>query len=301
MKKLIFLWQWITFIVYAQSIGSFYYISGHLYLGTHINRIGLVAGAGLTYEHFQVNTQLRTHYQLTSWVKGKSTMELQYSLGGLFTWGNPNTYFTHELNYQNFTAYTHAIGYVHHWYLDKIQTSQRTGSLVLQIDKFSFILENDVLAGQGKDDFRTGGFKLAYQINPYHAIGISSILWTGQSRGATLIDTGTYKARFGYKDLSNTLYGKHSIGVLCVQYSYFYDILGITQVQAGIDAEPIRHFFQNKLIHDMPFFPKKWNKAKNPHYPMLDVEGKPYIYPERQKIRKPRPYFQLGIQPSSFY
>lgn len=302
MKINLFLWAFtlIYCIIYAQ-LGTFYYISGHVWLGTPINRIGIVAGAGLTYEHIQIYTQFRTHYMLTSWVKSKSTPEIQYSLGTLFTWGSPNMYFTHELLYQNFTPYTHAIGYTHHWYIDKIHTSQRTGSISLQIDKVSCILENDVLAGQGKDDFRTGGFKLVYQINPYHAVGITSTLWTGQSRGAPRIDTARYKARFGYKDLSNTLYGKQSKGILAVQYSYFYDLTGITQIQAGIDSEHIRHFFQNKLIHDMPFFPKKWNKAENPHYPMLDTEGLPYINPDKQKIRKTKPYLQIGIQPSSFY
>lgn len=283
------------------QIGTFYYISGHIWLGTPLNRIGIVASAGVTYEHVQIYTQLRTNYMLSSWVKNKSTSEIQYSIGGLMTWGSPNVYFTHELSYQNFTPYTNAVGYTHHWYIDKIQTSQRTGSISLQIDKVSCIFENDVLAGQGKDNFRTGGFKVTYQIDPYHAIGISNILWTGQSCGAPRIDTGTYKSRFGYKDLSNSLYGKQSRGILAVQYSYFYDFLGITQVQTGIDAEQIRHFFQNKLIHDMPFFPRKWNKAENPHYPMLDTEGMPYLNPKKQKIRKPKLYFEIGTHPSSFY
>jgi len=311
MRKIVFLWSTMLLCTigkyYAQQtgilqqIGTFYYISGHVWLGTPINRIGIVAGTGVTYEHIQVYAQLRSHYQLTGWVKGKYTPEMQFSLGGLLTWGSPNMYFTHELLYQNFTPYTHAVGYTHHWYIDKVQTSQRAGSISLQVDKFSVILENDVLAGQGKDDFRTGGFKVAYQINPYHAVALTSILWTGQSRGAIRIDTGGYHARFGYKDLSNTLYGKQSKGILALQYSYFYAPLGITQVQAGIDAEQIRHVFQNKLIHDMPFFPRKWNKAENPHYPMLDTEGMPYINPEKQKIRKPKPYFQVGLNPSSFY
>lgn len=302
MKKILFMCHFLfnVLFIYGQ-IGTFYYITGHLWLGTPINRIGIAAGAGLNYEHIQIQTQIRSHYQFTSWVKGKSTPELQYSLGALLTWGSPNLYFTHELLYQNFTPYTNAIGYTHHWYIDKIQTSQRTGSISLQIDKFSFILENDVLAGQGKDAFRTGGFKITYQLNPYHAIGINNILWTGQSRGAPRIDTSSYKARFGYKDLSNTLYGKLSKGILAIQYSYFYTLTGISQIQAGIDTEPIRHFFQNKLIHDMPFFPKKWNKAENPHYPMLDREGLPYLNPKKQKLRKAKLYLQIGIQPASLY
>ncbi|MCS7028164.1 MAG: polymorphic toxin type 23 domain-containing protein [Bacteroidia bacterium] len=285
--------------VQAQKL--FYYGSAHIFLGTPINRMGVVAGMGMSYGHIQLHTHLRVHYSFTHWVKGKSTPELQHAIGGLFTWGSPNSLLVHELNYQNFTLYRHAVGYLHHWYIDRVKTSQRTGSICLQIDRFCLIMENDVLAGQGKDNFRTGGFKVSYQVNSMHAIGVSTILWTGMTQGALRIDSSGYPARFGYKDLSQSLYGKQSKGILAVQYSYLHPFLRIVQVQAGIDAEPIRHFFQNKLIHDMPFLPKRWNKAKNPHYPMLDTEGLPYLDPSKQRIRKPKPYFEVGIQPSSFY
>ncbi|MCS7077224.1 MAG: polymorphic toxin type 23 domain-containing protein [Bacteroidia bacterium] len=298
---IVFLYHFFCIVSVFGQVNTFYYLSGHVRLGMPINRLGVVAGVGIAYQHIQVQTQVRMHYAFTHWVQTKRTPELQYSLGGLLTWGSPNMLFIHELMYQNFTPYVHAVGYTHHWYVDRVKTSQRTGSISLQIHKCFFLMENDVFAGQGRDDFRTGAFKLIYQVNSLHAVGLSSILWTGMSQGGIRVDSSIYPARFGYKDLSNTLYGRQSRGILSVQYSYFYPFLGILQGEAGIDAEPIRHLFQNKLIHDMPFLPKDWNRAKNPHYPMLDEEGKPYIDPSRQRIRKARPYFQVSVAPSSFY
>ncbi len=285
----------------SAQINYFYSLSGHIWLGTPINRLGIVIHGGLTYQHFQIYSQFRMHYQLTNWVKCKPSTELQFALGGLLAWGLPNTFFSHELLFQNFTSYRNSLGYAHHWYIDKIQTSQRSGSFFFQYNKVSFIFENDAFAGLGRDEFRTGGAKIIYQINSSHSIALNCILWTGRTHDAPRIDTSDYPSRYGYKDLSNSLYGRYSKGILALQYSYYRSSIGITQMQIGIDAEPIRHFFQNKLIHDMPFLPPKWNNAKNPHFPMLDIEGLPHINPHKQKIRIPKPHIQMGIQPSSFY
>lgn len=288
------------FYINAQ-VGTYFRVSGHIFLGTPINRLGFILQAGLIYERFQLFSQFRAHYQFTSWVKNKSTPELQSAIGGLLSWHKADNLPIHELLYQNFTSFSNSIGYVYHVYLDKIKTSQHSGSIVLQTHQLAFIFENDVLAGLGKDEFRTGGFKITYQMDPYHSIGLSTILWTGQTTNAIRIDSSHYLSKYGYKDLSQTLYGNHSVGIIGIDYSTYHASLGVIQTKIGVDAEPIRHIFQNKLIHDMPFIPQKWNKVRNPHYPMLDIEGKPYINPENQKIRKAEPFFQIGVNPSCFY
>ncbi len=51
----------------------------------------------------------------------------------------------------------------------------------------------------------------------------------------------------------------------------------------------------------MPMFPKKWNKADNPHYPMLKSDGNPYLFLEGDKLRKTKFYFQTGLNQPIFY
>jgi hypothetical protein len=54
-------------------------------------------------------------------------------------------------------------------------------------------------------------------------------------------------------------------------------------------------------MHDMYLWPAKWNTAKNPHVPMLDSEGKPYLYKEGQEVRKVKFYFNLGLNECGYY
>jgi len=58
---------------------------------------------------------------------------------------------------------------------------------------------------------------------------------------------------------------------------------------------------QNKFIHDMRFIPKKWNRSKNCHIPMIDDKGAQYLYKEGQEVRKPKMYLNLFSNANVFY
>jgi len=69
----------------------------------------------------------------------------------------------------------------------------------------------------------------------------------------------------------------------------------------GVDSEHIRYAIQDIFIHDMYFIPKKWNKAKNPHYPMLDTTGQPYLFKPGQKVKPTSFYFEFSGNTGIFY
>jgi hypothetical protein len=61
----------------------------------------------------------------------------------------------------------------------------------------------------------------------------------------------------------------------------------------GIDSERIRHAFQNRLMHDLIFLPKRFPR-KTPHYPMLDQDGCPTF--DKTAVRKSKLYLQGGVR-----
>ena len=69
----------------------------------------------------------------------------------------------------------------------------------------------------------------------------------------------------------------------------------------GIDAEQVRHVFQNRIVHDMYFIPERFIGYKNVHYPMLQKDGTPFLQRPGQKVRKPKPFFNLGLNDNLFY
>jgi len=72
-------------------------------------------------------------------------------------------------------------------------------------------------------------------------------------------------------------------------------------ISTGIDHEKIRHFFQNRVIHDMYFMPDGINPSRNLHYPMLDTEGNPFLFLKDQLLKKPSFYLQLGANTHELY
>jgi len=192
-----------------------------------------------------------------------------------------------------FTDKRNSLGYAYYWFLDTRETSQRSGAWLLQIDRAYVYFENDLFAGQGRDRFRTGTLQLLY-MDSIQQIALNMRMWTGETRGAKVIENSTYPSSRGYKDLSNSLYGKNSSGILSVSYTRSFEFLPLS-FELGIDDERIRHFFQNKLIHDFPYL-LKTNPMRNRHLPMLDEHGLPYADSKTQEIRKSRLVFlgQVG-------
>jgi len=112
-----------------------------------------------------------------------------------------------------------------------------------------------------------------------------------------------YHSRFGYKDLSKAAWGKNSVGILCFQAERAYSVVSpqMAKVMVGIDAEQVRQILQNKIVHDMYFVPERWVGYKNVHYPMLQKDGTPCLSRPGQKVRSPKPFFNVALNDNLFY
>lgn len=202
----------------------------------------------------------------------------------------------------NLSKRQHSLFYSYNIYNNNKKTSQQTGTLGFSIDNWKVYMENDLFGSPHSDKFRTAGFAVIYKRNQHH-FSSKIILWTGDGfgKGANRINNSDYPARFGYKNLENAPGGKSSAGIVCIGYAY-------TDIQnqnystgIGIDAEQLRHFFQNKMMHDLPFLPSWMISYPMPHYPMLQANGTPYLFQNGQRIRPPKLYYSLTMNKSGFY
>lgn len=265
-----------------------------LQLGAPINAIGMQTNFFYSHKHFQLGTGWQAKFYFTGLGPKGMFIENRFHLSGNVAWGK-----TRQINRQfmnplfQFTDKRNSLGYAYYWFLDTRETSQRSGAWLLQIDRAYVYFENDLFAGQGRDRFRTGTLQLLY-MDSIQQIALNMRMWTGETRGAKVIENSTYPSSRGYKDLSNSLYGKNSSGILSVSYTRSFEFLPLS-FELGIDDERIRHFFQNKLIHDFPYL-LKTNPMRNRHLPMLDEHGLPYVDSKTQEIRKSRLVFlgQVG-------
>jgi hypothetical protein len=198
----------------------------------------------------------------------------------------------------NQTEKRNSIGYAFNYYLNNIKTSQATGTVSFQFGNFQLISEDDIFAGGIRDEFRTGSGLIQYRSNNFqYAINFTG--WTGK-RGSH-VDDPDYPSRNGYMDMSQSLYGNVSAGLLSIQIQYAAPYGQILQASMGTDDEHVRNFFQNKLIHRLFFSPKNGRWRGGSDLPMIDTEGKMYLYKPGQKIRQAKFYFNLFANPDLFY
>jgi hypothetical protein len=306
-KGISFLLLFIQYLASGQTIpyenGAFN--AGLIFnMGSVTQRIGMYVGGFYALEHIQFNSTIRVFYNFASFGPSIRGWELQPSIGAVAAFGNPQ-YKEKEPFFSalgNQTGRKYSIGYSYNFYFDQIGTSQQTGTILIGVGRFSLITENDILATRRSDRFRTGAVKFSYW-NGDFAYSFSTLLWTGnpQSPGARKIRDTDFPSRFGYMDISEAPYGKFSNGICSLQVKYTLGYGQEVQGGFGIDSETVRDIFQNKMIHDMYFWPKKWNKARNPHLPMLDEHGAPYLYKQDQKIKPSTVYFDISLNPSLFY
>jgi len=273
-------------------------------LGSKVKRLGLRGGFYVYRDFIQLNVQIAGHYHFNGWGPDLKGKEWQMSTGILGSWGKVETETNNPFIQAvgNQTQRPYSITYAYKWYFDEILTSQQTGIIAIGLRNFTIISENDALIGDGTDKFRTGTILVQYR-HKNTIISLNNTMWTGDAKyHKTKRIKGTeYPARFGYFDLSRALYADCSHGILALQVQQYLVYQQNARFSMGIDAEQIRHFLQNKTIHDMPFVPKRWNKAENAHYPMLDTKGKPYLFQKGQKIRPIRFFWELSLNPSLFY
>ncbi len=275
-------------------------VGAHFAIGSHFQRLGLSLNTYYFTNQFQVNADTRIYFSAKNLGSAFFYTEAVTALGVVVGYGTKQVMYNPFLSsISNQTNYKYSFAYSYNAYWNKIKTTQQTGIVALQFDKVSVITENDLLARPAFDRFRTGAILVQYQHEDIMQAAINCTMWTGKMGFANRSDS-KYPA-VGYIDTTGSLYANYSHGLLSVQAKFNLGYGQSLQTNLGVDAEEVRHVFQNKIIHDVCWLPKKWFKRNNCHIPMLDDKGGQYLYREGQKIRAPRLYWNVFSNPSLFY
>ncbi len=270
--------------------------------GTHVQRIGLQASFYTTFRAHEFVFEYQSYYNFRNLGPKISYWENTFKAAYKFGFGPEKNLFEESpffnVNIDHLNE-KYSLGYGLNFYLNKIGNQQSTGTVSFNVGRLNFNFENDLWGNtHGRDRFRTGGFLVTYADNRF-LYSIASILWTGDAKDKNVtkhLNEIKYPARFGYKDLSDSLFGKSSHGILFASISYAPEDLYRQHftTSIGIDSEKVRNFFQNKIIHDMYFLPKSLIKSQNLHVPMLDDNGEPYLFENGQVLKKNQLFFQTS-------
>ncbi len=269
--------------------------------GTHFQRVGVVVNAYYVYDFAQVNAETRLYFNIKNLGPKQVYTEAVTSMGAVVAYGQKQTFFNPFFNaVSNQTRYEYSVAYSFNAYWNKIKTSQQTGLIALQFNKVSLITENDIFARQILDRFRTGAILVQYQYDSLFQVGVNCTMWTGQMGSRQAIASPHIHPQC-YMDTVGGTYTNISHGLLSAQFKMNIGYSQIVQINTGVDAEQVRNAIQNKFIHDMKFVPKKWQKNKNCHVPMLDDTGSPFLYKDGQKIKPAKVYFNVFSNSGVFY
>jgi len=285
-----------------EVVGNNYGINGGIIIaiGNKIDRIGISINAYYLKNNFQVNPEFRVYYNFKNLGPKKQYIEAHAALGIVYGYGEKNytdtNFFYSSVSNHSFSK--NSVGYSFNYYFNPIGTAQQTGILAFQFNQFSFLAENDIFALPKLDRYRTGAFLFQYRKEKTQ-VGINSTLFTGQM-GNKILDK-KYPHSNLYKSSSGGKYTSSSHGLLSAQFQHILPNHHKIQASLGIDAERVRHAIQNRLIHDQLFLPKKWQNKHGAHIPMLDQNGKQFLFKEDQKVKKANLYFNLFSNPSIFY
>jgi putative RNase toxin 23 of polymorphic toxin system len=269
-------------------------------LGNKFQRLGLTCQAYYYDDWAQVNAEVRLYHNFKNLGPAGQYNELVASAGAVLGYGvqqkEHNPFLTAVSNQ---TGYTNSFGYSLNAYFNKIGTTQQTGTIALQFNKISIITDNDIFARPLLDRFRTGAFLLQYQYKELYQFAVNCTMWTGQMGWQVDNDD---EFPFGcYKDTTGGVYAHCSHGLLSGQFKMALNNGQNLQANIGTDAEQVRNFVQNRLIHDLIFIPKNWIKRVNCHVPMLDTACNQYLYRPGQKVKRPQPYWNVFTGAASFY
>lgn len=268
--------------------------------GTHFQRIGLSCAGYYENKNYQINPGFRAYYNFKNIGPAKKYFELAPSIGILISYGKTDTSKNKFITpVSNQTIRKNSFGYSLNYYLNRIKTSQATGTVSLQFDKVQLICEDDLFAGGIRDEFRTGSFLAQYRDGDLQYTLNFFTGWTGR-RGNVTLDPD-YPARNGYMDMSESLYGYVSAGLISAQVQYAGHYGQIYQGNVGVDAEEVRNFFQNKLIHRLFFSPKDGRWRGGSDLPMISSDGDMYLYKKGQKVRRAKPYINFYVNGGLFY
>jgi hypothetical protein len=269
--------------------------------GTHVNRIGLMYQVSY-YNNLTCLTQSGyLHFNVKNLGPNKKGFEIQLQAAARVLWGEHISDPMYQFNELSVIApYKNSAGYAFKYYIDQVRTTQATGALMLQFGRFEAMAENDFFSLLTNDDkFRTGAIMLAYRFDSLK-VTLQSTQWTGNGSQGYHKKTKDYPSRFGYRDLRKALYGRLSHGILAIRADYVAGWQQSIRLESGIDAEQIRHFLQNRLVHDI-MMPANLINHENAHYPMLTKDGSPFLFKRNQKIRPAKPYLHIGLNQPAFY
>ena len=279
-----------TFLT-AQNFNFGGTIGVSLTFGTQVNRIGIVAKGYGTYNRFQLNVQSTNFYNVRTFGILEGGLETQNSVGFLYGFGGVDT---EDFNPMidilgNQTGEQNHVGYAYNFYNDVRQMNQKTGTISIQLNRLTFITENDAFSFIPHDRYRTAGAAFRYRIDEFTYIALQTTLWTGDPFYMTVQPIyHDYPNPSGYEDMSGSRFTENSHGIFAAQIIRLLPYNQQVSMNLGIDAEQVRHALQNRFIHDLPFIPKGWNPPRQPHIPMVAEDGKPYLFQEGQVIRKSR-------------
>lgn len=272
-------------------------------LGTHVRRIGVMYQLYYFQELVQVSHGTSYHYSFKGLGPSLKRSEIQ-TFGGVQFYGGASTYHTRYMlnEYSLMAGKSISGGYLWRYYFDPIKTSQAAGGFQFTANGLTLVMEND-LFGFYKghhDKYRTGTFAILYA-HERMQLALQSTLWTGNARESEKVRNGPYPGRYGYKDLSQATYGKVSHGILAFRMDGMMNYGQTYRLESGVDAEQVRHFFQNRLVHDMIIKRPDSKFPGNAHVPMLQPNGMPFLYQPDQRIRPVKGYFQIGVNDFMFY
>jgi len=275
-------------------------------IGTTVDRIGLFFLAQLYNSNIQCNARAGVTYNIRGYGTKIHGPEIQLGLGIVMPFGSKDSIINSSIDLlSNRSGRNNSIGYSFNYYFDRTGTSQSTGIIGFQSKHFRFLTENDILAFKKQDKFRTAAAIVSYS-DIVNTFSIKIVLWTGDSfdpNAIKITNDTIYRSRFGYKDLTKAAWGKNSVGILCFQVERAFSIVTpqTAKIMIGVDAEQVRQILQNKIVHDMPFIPERWIGYKNVHYPMLQKDGTPCLKRFGQKVRPPKPFFNVALNDNIFY
>jgi len=266
-----------------------------LSLGTHEISLGFHVDFCLhiPYAHFAVQNSTRYYFKAPG--NEKKGFESRFEAGINFGLNPQKDSLQINLN-KNPWYFKNQVGYAYVYYWDQFNTSQASGIFRLKAGAFQYQMENDFFAFRSEDRYRTGAFFIAWQIKE-NWLYIKNVGYTGDpyADGVPIIQDKNFPADWGYADTRTAPFGNKSMGVLSIGWMVSSFKEQNLAVEIGIDAEQIRNYLQNRLVHDSKWLNNPKRGIINPHIPMLDLNGKPYLYLPNQSIRKPKLYAQFSL------
>ena len=301
MRAIALVFIWISFWGYNQNYFQDHFggsVGLQVNFGTHANSIGVNLKGFYADYFYQFNASSTVNLYLTNLGGKDKYVEFRNAAGAVFLGGKRQghiDFMLDGLNHQ--TPYNLGAGFNYVLYNDTRGTSQRSGGFAIHIKKISLYLENDVFGGQAKDRFRTGHVFMSYRDSVFR-IGSGVNLWTGETANSHWQHISFDECPSGFRVLEDLPYGRTSHGIAYASFTVNPIGYQYATAKIGLDSEHIRHFFQNRLMHDLIFLPETIERS-TPHYPRLDEHGCPVF--ESDQVRKNKFYFQLGTNDNWSY